>query len=152
MTFEGHLPFSSADASRGHALRADGRRAVLHVSADHTGLPPGEARRVGNVVVLLIAGAAASPSSMRADRHWRAIRRGHLRLRADVDGLGLAFDALLEDGVAAHEARHAIGRRLVEELVAEFGLPPAPAPRARGDRRVRERRRAERAARSRNRR
>jgi hypothetical protein len=65
----------------------------------------------------------------------------------------LAFDALLEHGVDAHEAQHVIGRWLVEELVAEFGPPPAPAPRARarGDR-ARERRRAQRAARRRNRR
>ena len=66
----------------------------------------------------------------------------------------LAFDALLGHGVDAHEAQHAIGRRVVEELVAEFGPPPAPAPRARAreDRRVRERRKAQRAARRRNRR
>ena len=67
----------------------------------------------------------------------------------------LAFDALLEHGVDAHEAQHAIGRRLVEELlVADFGPPPAPAPRARerGDRRARARRKAQRAARRRNRR
>jgi hypothetical protein len=66
----------------------------------------------------------------------------------------LAFDALLAHGVDAHEAQHAIGRRLVEELVAEFGPPPAPARRTRerGDRRASERRKAQRAARRRNRR
>jgi uncharacterized protein DUF1841 len=64
------------------------------------------------------------------------------------------FDALLARGVDAHEAQHAIGRHLVEELVADFGPSPAPAPRARerGDRRTRERRKAQRAARRRNRR
>lgn len=66
----------------------------------------------------------------------------------------LAFDALLERGVDAHEVQHAVGRRLVEELVAESGPPSAPAPHAlaRGDRRSRERRKAQRAARRRNRR
>jgi hypothetical protein len=69
----------------------------------------------------------------------------------------LAFDALLERGVDAHDAQHAIGRRLVEEIVAELDPPLAPAPlgprpRAGGDRRARERRKAQRAARRRNRR
>ena len=66
----------------------------------------------------------------------------------------LAFGALLERGVDAHEAQHAVGRRLVEEMVAEFGPPPAPTPvpRARGDQRARDRRKAQRAARRRNRR
>jgi len=66
----------------------------------------------------------------------------------------LAFGALLERGVDAHEAQHAVGRRLVEEMVAEFGTPPArtPVPRARGDQRARDRRKAQRAARRRNRR
>ena len=66
----------------------------------------------------------------------------------------LAFGALLERVVDAHEAQHAVGRRLVEEMVAEFGTPPAPTPgpRARGDRRARDRRKAQRAARRRNRR
>jgi hypothetical protein len=70
----------------------------------------------------------------------------------------IAFDALLEDGVDAHEAEHAIGRRFVEEVVAELEPPPprrqpaAPPPtRARSDRRVRDRRKAQRAARRRNR-
>jgi hypothetical protein len=69
----------------------------------------------------------------------------------------LALEELLERGVDAHEAQHAIGRRLVAEMVAEFGPPPAPshvAPRQRagGDRRARDRRKAQRAARRRNRR
>ena len=66
----------------------------------------------------------------------------------------IAFDALLERGVDAHDAQHAVGRRLVEEMVAEFGTPPAPTPRprARGDRRARDRRKAQRDARRRNRR
>ncbi|MDP9384970.1 MAG: DUF1841 family protein, partial [Actinomycetota bacterium] len=66
----------------------------------------------------------------------------------------LAFEALLEHGIDAHEAQHAVGRRLVEEIVAEVGPPrePAPSPRARGDRRARDRRKAQRAARRRNRR
>ena len=70
----------------------------------------------------------------------------------------LAFEALLEQGVDPHEAQHAIGRRFVEELVAELGPPPrqrpaaTPLPRARSDRRGRERRKSQRAARRRNRR
>jgi hypothetical protein len=69
----------------------------------------------------------------------------------------LAFEALLERGVDAHEAQHAVGRRLREELAAELGPPREPAPlapplRVRGDRRARERRKAQRAARRRNRR
>jgi Domain of unknown function (DUF1841) len=67
----------------------------------------------------------------------------------------LELEALLERGVDAHEAQHAVGRRFVEELIAEFG-PPAPRPephrRSRGERRSRERRKAQRAARRRNRR
>ena len=43
----------------------------------------------------------------------------------------LIFEALLERGVDAHEAQHDVGRRLVEEMVAEFGPPPVPVPRAR---------------------
>ena len=66
----------------------------------------------------------------------------------------LAFEALLDRGVEAHEAQHAVGRRLVAEMVTEFGPPPAPAvrPRSRGDRRARGQRKAQRAARRRNRR
>ena len=66
----------------------------------------------------------------------------------------LAFGVLLERGVDAHEAQHAVGRRLVEDMVTEFGTPPSPTPgpRAHGDRRARERRKAQRAARRRNRR
>jgi hypothetical protein len=66
----------------------------------------------------------------------------------------IAFDALLERGIEAHEAQHAVGRRLVAEMVAEFGPPtsPAPRPRGRGDQRARDRRKAQRAARRRNRR
>lgn len=66
----------------------------------------------------------------------------------------LVFEALLDRGVDAHEAQHAIGRLLVEEMVAEFGPPPSPAPRPRnrGDGRGRDRRKAQRAARRRNRR
>jgi hypothetical protein len=69
----------------------------------------------------------------------------------------LAFGALLEEGVDAHEAQHVIGRRFVEQLMAELRPPPAQQPasergRVRGDRRVRERRKAQRAARRRNRR
>ena len=69
----------------------------------------------------------------------------------------LAFSELVERGVDAHEAQHAIGRRLVAELTAEFGPPPArapvaPRPRIDGDRRARDRRKAQRAARRRNRR
>jgi hypothetical protein len=69
----------------------------------------------------------------------------------------LTFDALLERGADPHEAQHAVGRRLVQELTAEFGPPPAPAPspprpRAGDHRRARDRRKAQRAARRRNRR
>jgi hypothetical protein len=66
----------------------------------------------------------------------------------------LAFDALLERGIEPHEAQHAVGRRLVAEMVAEFGPPTSPAPRqrGRGDQRARDRRKAQRAARRRNRR
>jgi hypothetical protein len=53
-----------------------------------------------------------------------------------------------------HEAQHAVGLRLVEEIFAKFGPPRAlaPPPRGRGDRRARDRRRSQRAARRRNRR
>ena len=66
----------------------------------------------------------------------------------------LAFEALLERGVDAHEAQHVVGRQLVEEMLVELGPPPPPAPRPRGhgDRRARDRRKAQRAARRRNRR
>ena len=69
----------------------------------------------------------------------------------------LALEELIERGVDAHEAQHAIGRRLVAEMIAEFAPPPAPAhaaprERASGDRRARDRRKAQRAARRRNRR
>ena len=68
----------------------------------------------------------------------------------------LAFSDLLENGADAHDAQHAIGRRFVEELMAAVGPPPAPAPaprpRASADRRTRDRRKAQRAARRRNRR
>ena len=67
----------------------------------------------------------------------------------------LLFEALLERGGDAHEAQHAVGRQFVEELIAELGPPPprrAPPPRSRGDRSARDRRKAQRAARRRNRR
>jgi signal transduction histidine kinase len=66
----------------------------------------------------------------------------------------LAFDALLERGIDAHEAQHAVGRQFVEEMLAKLGPPPPPEPRPRGhgDRRARDRRKAQRAARRRNRR
>ncbi len=65
----------------------------------------------------------------------------------------LAFNELLEDGADSHDAQHAIGRRFVEELMAAVGPPaPAPRPRATADRRTRDRRKAQRAARRRNRR
>jgi hypothetical protein len=66
----------------------------------------------------------------------------------------LVFEALLERGADAHEAQHAVGRRFVEEMMAELGPPPAagPVPRVRGDRRARDRRKAQRAGRRRNRR
>jgi hypothetical protein len=66
---------------------------------------------------------------------------------------------MLDHGVDAHEAQHAIGRRFLEEVMGQLGPPPAhepaPAParaRVRGDGRARERRKARRAARRRNRR
>lgn len=69
----------------------------------------------------------------------------------------IAFSELVERGLDAHEAQHAIGRRLVAELIADFGPPSAPAPvaprpRVDGDRRARDRRKAQRTARRRNRR
>lgn len=66
----------------------------------------------------------------------------------------IAFSALLDDGADAHDAQHAIGQRFVEELMAAVGPPPAspPRPRANADRRTRDRRKAQRAARRRNRR
>lgn len=66
----------------------------------------------------------------------------------------LAFDELLERGIEPHEAQHAVGRRLVAEMVAEFGPPPSPAVRlrSRGDQRARDRRKAQRTARRCNRR
>ena len=69
----------------------------------------------------------------------------------------LAFQTMLDHGFDAHEAQHAIGRRFVEELMGQLGPPPGhePAPartRVRGDGRARERRKAQRAARRRNRR
>jgi Domain of unknown function (DUF1841) len=69
----------------------------------------------------------------------------------------LAFQAVLDHGVDAHDAQHAIGRRLVEELIGQLGPPPGhePAParaRVRGDTRARQRRKVQRAARRRNRR
>jgi hypothetical protein len=66
----------------------------------------------------------------------------------------LAFNELLDNGADAHDAQHAIGRRFVEELMATVGPPPAPAPRPRAsaDRRKHDRRKAQRAARRRNRR
>ena len=75
-------------------------------------------------------------------------------LRDDPSEDWFMFNALLERGVDSHEAQHAIGRRLVEELVAEFGPPPAPTtrPRARTDKRARERRKSQRTARRHNRR
>jgi uncharacterized protein DUF1841 len=69
-----------------------------------------------------------------------------------------AFQAVLDAGVDAHEAQHAIGRRFVEELMAQLGPPtgqqarPAARTRVRGGGRERERRKAQRAARRRNRR
>jgi hypothetical protein len=65
------------------------------------------------------------------------------------------LEALLEHGVDAHEAQHAVGRRFVEALIAEFGPPPPrlePQRRSSDERRSRDRRKAQRAARRRNRR
>lgn len=66
------------------------------------------------------------------------------------------FEALLARGVDVHEAQHAVGQHTVTEMFEEFGPPAdsAPPPRARpaGDRRARDRRKAQRAARRRNRR
>lgn len=78
-------------------------------------------------------------------------------MRDDPPEDWLVFEALLARGVDAHEAQHAMGRRLFEEVVAELGPPPAPAPlaprpQAGGDRRARDRRKAQRAARRRSRR
>ena len=66
----------------------------------------------------------------------------------------IAFYALIDRGIDAHEAQHAVGRRLVAEMIAELGPPtsPAPRPHRRGDQRTRDRRKARRAARRRNRR
>ena len=78
----------------------------------------------------------------------------HRLLHDDPPEDWLAFEALLERGVKAHEAQHAVGRRLVAEMSAELEPPPSPpaGSRARGDRRGRDRRKAQRAARRRNRR
>ena len=77
----------------------------------------------------------------------------HRLLHDDPPEDWLAFDALLDRGVDAHEAQHALGRRLVEEMVGELGPPPPPEPRPRDrGRRARGRRKAQRAARRRNRR
>jgi Domain of unknown function (DUF1841) len=77
-------------------------------------------------------------------------------LRDDPPEDWLAFEALLQRGVDAHEAQHAVGRQIAEELLAELGPPPPPEPRPRprghGDPRARGRRKAQRAARRRNRR
>lgn len=66
----------------------------------------------------------------------------------------LMFEALLDRGVRPHEAQHIVGQRVVEQMFAELGPPPAPTPRARPgpDRHSRDRRKAQRAARRRNRR
>jgi len=66
----------------------------------------------------------------------------------------IAFYALIDRGIDAHEAQHAVGRPLVPEMIAELGPPtsPAPRPHRRGDQRTRDRRKARRAARRRNRR
>lgn len=103
--------------------------------------------------VVLIGGEAVNPR-LHLLMHQVVAER---LLHDDPPEDWLAFEALLEHGVDAHEAQHAIGRRLVEELVAEVGPPlahqAAPArARVRGDRRARERRKAQRAARRRNRR
>ncbi|HET8536021.1 MAG TPA: DUF1841 family protein [Solirubrobacteraceae bacterium] len=64
----------------------------------------------------------------------------------------LAFSELLDNGADAHDAQHAIGGRFVKELMAALGPPRAPHPRGHSDRRTRDRRKAQRAARRRNRR
>lgn len=70
----------------------------------------------------------------------------------------LTFCALVERGTDPHEAQHAIGQRLVTDLIAEFGPrpdrePARPRPRSRSgaDQRARGRRKSQRAARRRNR-
>lgn len=68
----------------------------------------------------------------------------------------LTFCALVERGVDPHEAQHAIGQRFVDELIAEFGPPPVPVrpvsrPRSGATPHTRSRRKAQRAARRRNR-
>jgi Domain of unknown function (DUF1841) len=104
--------------------------------------------------VVVLGGEAVNPRLHLLMHHVVAERLLH----DDPPEDWLAFEALLEDGVDAHEAQHAIGRRFVEELVAELGPPPrrqpaaAPPARARTDRHVRDRRKAQRAARRRNRR
>jgi hypothetical protein len=102
--------------------------------------------------VVVIDGAAVNPRLHLLMHHVVAERL----LYDDPPEDWLAFEGLLERGVDPHEAQHAIGRHLVEELVAKLGpapgQSPAPRARARGDRRGRERRKAQRAARRRNRR
>ena len=105
--------------------------------------------------VVVIGDEAVNPRLHLLMHHVVADRLLHDDPREDW----LSFSALLDHGVDAHEAQHTIGRRVVEELVAVFGPPPPPPPapapapsgRARGDRRARERRKAQRAARRRNR-
>jgi hypothetical protein len=78
----------------------------------------------------------------------------HRLLHDDPPEDWLAFEALLEHGIDPHEAQHAVGRQFVAAMLAELGPPPPPAPlpRGHGDRRARDRRKAQRAARRRNRR
>ncbi|HUO70706.1 MAG TPA: hypothetical protein VMU39_08015 [Solirubrobacteraceae bacterium] len=78
-------------------------------------------------------------------------------LHGDPPDDWLAFRALVEGGGDAHEAQHVIGRRFVAEMMAEVGPPSGDPPhtshpRVRGDRGARNRRKAQRAARRRNRR
>ena len=100
---------------------------------------------------MIIGGEAVNPRLHLLMHHVVAERLLH----DDPPEDWLAFDALLEHDIDAHEAQHAIGRRFVEQLMAEFGPPPAqraaaaPRERAHGDRRARERRKAQRAGRRR---
>lgn len=100
--------------------------------------------------VLVVDGEAVNPHAHLLVHQMVADRLLH----DDPPEDWLVFGALLDRGVDAHEAQHVVGRRLVEEMVAELGPPPSPEPRprARGERRARDRRKTQRAARRRNRR
>jgi hypothetical protein len=100
--------------------------------------------------VVVMGGEAVNP---RLHLLMHQVVADHL-LNDDSPEAWLALEALLEPGIDAHEAQHAIGRQLVEEMLAKLGPPPPPEARPRGhaDRRARDRRKAQRAARRRNRR